>query len=599
MATREEKQIRLELPSTSNVECEIRESLSREEYVFTFYQNERVIKSSAVSNDKLSIDQMVDLLSDAGVEFFSFSAIFDVAELLIDSIEKEFQESVIGDEEVVGRPAAEVREDIEELEVPVTTITAEPSFDSQIFIESESGISIDPSDKLLKKFKMPYSQGGYAGVYYCRDGKYSVVLFQNETPIIRKKFPKDNINEDILVALISESGIDFLSFSSIYDSAEQIQNIILHPEEHVEIEEVEVSTPTEGEEYVPTPSEVGVPEDEMVMVDLSSLDVSEYTKAKDFDKFIAAVTKFVNEGQPLPVKEVEIEQSGGVVCIVLRRMDSWFLQFRTRSGKFSDVLEVNIDQDEIARLINQEIPQISFSYLYDASEKVFLAIKQLTKRAMGDVILNVAVGHFLQVIEQHETDGDFKSAAQITEVLLERFRNEKNTKGILQFGKKLINYFEEQKKETKAIKLRNELTEELLEIDASICLDFVLDSLDSLVANEKYLNAANLCGLLLDHYLTVESNVVTLKNILMLGRKQIDFYKSARLPSVMEENGVRYAQFAIRQLKEIADDQTTPEEKEVLHEDLNYLLDQAFESQEERRVDFELLEALENTINLL
>ncbi len=596
MATREEKQIRLELPSTSGVECEIRESLSREEYIFTFYQNERAIKSSAVANEKLSIDQMVDLLSDAGVEFFSFSAIFDVAELLIDSIKKEFQESIPGVEEIVDRPAAKVRDDIEEL--AETTLTAEPIVDSQVSAESEAKISMDPGDKLLKKFEMPYSQSGYAGVYYCRDGKYSVVLFQNETPIIRKKFPKDAINEDNLVALISESGIDFLSFSSIYDSAEQIQNIILHPEEHVETEKVDVSTQIEVEEDIAVHSEVVVPADEMVMIDLSSLDVSEYTRAEDFDKFVAKVTTFVNEGQPLPVKEVEIEQSGGVDCIILRQMDSWFLRFRTRSGKISDAAEVNIDQDEIARLINQEIPQISFSYLYDASEKVFLAIEQLTKRPMGDVILNVAVGHFLQVIEQHETDGDFKAAAKITEVLLKKFRNENNSKGILQFGKKLLDYFEEQKMDTKAIKLRNELIEELLEIDTAISLKFVLDSLDSLEANNNHLNAANLCGLLLDHYFTEEGTVDTLKQILMLGRKQIDLYKNARLPSVMEENGVRYAHYAIRQLNKL-DDQITPEEKEVFIEDLMYLLDQAFESQEERKANFELLEALENTLNLL
>ncbi|MFW9903583.1 MAG: tetratricopeptide repeat protein [Candidatus Thorarchaeota archaeon] len=595
MATREEKQIRLELPSTSDVECEIRESLSREEYVFTFYQNERTIKTSTMACDKVSKDQMVDLLSDTGVEFFSFSAIFDVAELLVESIKKGFQESITGGEVVVESTEDTVREDFEVVD---TTITPEPSIDMQVSIEPESKVYIDPGDKLLKKFEMPYSQEGDAGVYYCRDGKYSIVLFHNDTPIIRKKFSKDSINEENLVALISESGIDFLSFSSIYDSAEQIQNIILHPEEHIESEGVPIDATTEIEADTIPPPNVEVSEDEMVMVDLSSLDVSKYNKAEDFDKFIAEVTTFVNEGQPLPVKEVEIERSGGVVCIILRQMDSWFLRFRAKSGKLSKVTEIKIDQDEIARLINQEIPQISFSYLYDASEKVYLAIEHLAKRPMGGVILNVAVGHFLQIIEQHEIEGDFKAAAQITEVLLERFRNEQNTKGILQFGKKLLNYLEKQKQDSKAIKLRNELTGELLEIDLAISLEFVQDSLNSLEAGKKYLNAANLCGLLLDHYLTMAGSLETLKNILTLGRRQIDFYKSARLPSVMEENGVRYAHYAIRQIHHF-DDQLTPEEKEAYHNNLIYLLDQAFESQEERKANFELLEALENTLNLL
>jgi hypothetical protein len=49
MATREEKQVRLELPSTSGVECEIRESFDREEYILKFYQNERLINTSTVT----------------------------------------------------------------------------------------------------------------------------------------------------------------------------------------------------------------------------------------------------------------------------------------------------------------------------------------------------------------------------------------------------------------------------------------------------------------------------------------------------------------------------------------------------------------------
>ena len=597
MATREAKQIRLELPSTSGVECEIRESLGRDEYIITFYQNERQLKSCSISQSSLSLDQMVDLLSDAGVEFFSFSAIFDVGELLINTIKKEFQELVVEVEQPVTR-------EIERIEEVPDTVTPVTSADIQISAELEKKVPIEPGDKLLKKFEMPYSQAGYAGVYYCRDGKYAVVLFQNEAPLVRKKFSKDEVNEDNLVTMISESGIDFLSFSSIYDSAELIQNVILHPEDYIEtekaeeIKEMEVDALISPEEPIAAVSAVEEPE-EMIMVDLSAMDVSEYTKAEDFDKFVVKVTDFVNEGQPLPVKEIEIERSGGVVCIILRQMDSWFIRFRRKDGSHSDLTEVKIDQDEIARLINQDIPQISFSYLYDASENVFKAIEQLAKRPMGDVILNVAVGHFLQVIEQYETDGDLKSAAQITEVLLKRFRVEKNKKGILQFGKKLIDYFEEQKKATKVTKLRNTLAEELLEIDSNDALEFVLDSLDTLVTQEKHLNAANLCGLLLDHYLTVKENGDNLQNVMLLGRKQVDIYKRARLPSVLEENALRYGYYAIQQLAKADADQIPAEQKEAYQEDIYYLLDQAFDSQEERKARLEILESLENTLKLL
>ncbi len=605
MATREEKKIRIELPSTSGVECEIRESVSRDEFIFTFIQNERTLKSCPLSGSKLNQDEMVDMLSDVGVEFFSFSAIFDVADLLINSIKKEFQKPGTEEEKIIGKSVVDAKEETEDVQVSETTEGPDDvSTETPVSAEPTKKVSIDPSDKSLKKFEMPYSQGGYAEIYYCRDGKYAIVISQKETPIFRKKFPKDAINDDNLVAMITESGIDFLSFSAIYDSAEEIKNIILHPEEYLEAEEAE-EAPTAISDEVISPDEAAVTiseekplEDEMVKVDLSSLDVSEYTKAEDFDKFVGKVTEFVNEGQPLPVKEIEIEKSGGVVCIILRQMDSWFIRFRNKDGTHSEVSEIKIDQDEIARLINQEIPQISFSYLYDASEKVFLAMEQLSERPMADVILNVAVGHFLQVIEQHETEGELKAAAKVTEVLLKRFRREKNTKGILQFGKKLLGYFEEQNKLTQATKLRNELAEELLEIEAITALEYVLDSLDVLVTQEKFLNAANLCGLLLDHYLAEEESVDALKHTLTLGRKQIDFYRRARLPVAMWENALRYAHFAVRQLAKFDDEQVTIDQRETYHEDVYYLLDQAFELQEEQKAQFELMESLENTLKL-
>ena len=49
MATKTEKEIRLELPSTSGVECRIREDTSRDEYNLTFFQNERQLKSCSIS----------------------------------------------------------------------------------------------------------------------------------------------------------------------------------------------------------------------------------------------------------------------------------------------------------------------------------------------------------------------------------------------------------------------------------------------------------------------------------------------------------------------------------------------------------------------
>ena len=605
MATKTEKEIRLELPSTSGVECSIRENLSRDEYILSFFQNERQLKSCSIPQSQLNQDKMVDILSDAGVEFFSFSAIFDVADLLIDSIKKEFQETLIIEE----TPAKEVKPDealkVEETQISDTELTTIAK--TEEIAESKAvkkKVSIESGDKLLKKFEMPYSQSGFAAVYYCRDGKYAVVLYQKDNLIIRKKFDKDTINQDVLVEIISESGIDFLSFSAIYDTAEEIEKIVLHPEELMGEEVTDDSTISEtGSEVTSDDSTVVPPEsqdlqDEIGMVDLSALDASEFTDAKDFDKFVAKVKEFVNEGQPLPVKEVEIQKSGGVICIIMRKMDSWFIRFKQKNGTLSDITEITIDQDEIARAINNAIPQISFSYLYDASENVFQMIEQLALKPMDEVILNVAVGHFMKVIEQHETDNDLKAAARVTEVLFDRFKKEKNSKGILQFGQKLVYYLEEQKKASRALKRRNELVEELLDIDLDLAYNFVIESLEILNEQKKYLNAANLCGLILDQYLSEEENFNVLKNTVVIARKQVDLYEKARLPVVMSENAERYAHFAVQQISKIEDGKLTEEERDFYNEDIEYLIDKSLEGFEKRNAVFELLESIENTLEI-
>ncbi|MFX0152318.1 MAG: tetratricopeptide repeat protein, partial [Candidatus Hodarchaeota archaeon] len=607
MATREEKQIRIDLPSTSGVECEIRESINRDEYILNFIQNERQLKSCPISRARLNQDNVVDLLSDAGVEFFSFSAIFDVADLLLETIKENFQELPMGEEQVAITSKLEepLEKTIEEFDKtpsePTVTGDGLPAEESvQIQVEKKS--ITDQTDKLLKKIEMPYSKGGFAGIYYTIDGKFAVVLFENETPLLRKKYSKDSVNQDDLVNIISKAKIEFLSFSAIYDSAEIIENIILHPEEHAkaEAEKTPSAVPSElvPDDSMIVSSEPIVFEDEIAMIDLSAFDASEYTKAKDFDNFLIKVTEHVEEGHPLPIKELDIEKSGGTTCIILRQMDNWFLRFRYKDGSLSDIEEVKVDQDAIAQAINRKIPQISFSYLYDASEKVFLTIKQLVERPMSEVILNVAIGHFLKVIEQHEADGNLKAAAKVTEVLFKRSREEKNPKGMLQFGRKLLINLIERKKTSKAIKLRNELTEELLEIDTEHAQIFVLDSIGSLAEEEKFLDAANLCGLLLDHYLAEEEDINRLSNIMMLAKKQVNFYKQARLPVVMWENALRYAHYTIRVLGR-ADTEDIEGQKEAFQTDIRFLLDSAFEVHEERKSYFELLESLETTLNLL
>jgi hypothetical protein len=593
MVTRDQKTLRLELPSTSGVECEIRED--NDSYIINFYQNDRQINSSTISISRLDQERMVDLLTEAEIEFFSFSAIFDIADLLVKTIKDEFQTLSIGDAPTTSN------------ESPDTIDSSEVIMDDSVAVSKKrtstkptskrKTIAIPKEDKLLKRFNMLHSKSGYVAIYFTRKGNYSVVLSKKDEIVSQKSYSKNEINQDSLVELISESGIDFLSFSAIYDSAEQIESTILNPV----VDDDSLATPdmdsiSLGKVAEEEDSSIES-QDEISLVDLSDLDASEYKKAEDFDKFIAKVKESVEVGQPLPVKEVEIAHSDGVVCIILRKSDSWYLRFRNPHGQLSKSNEIAHDQDEVARLINQEIPQISFSYLYDASELIFNTIEQLSIRPMDQIIINVAVGHFLNVIEQYEAKDDFNAASKVTEVLLKRFRREKNSKGILRFGKKLIESLKKQGKNSKVIKLQSELVAELLELDINTAVEFVYESIDNLVEQEKYLNAANLCDLVLDHYLAEKIDPESLSTILSLAKKQVDYYKQARLPVVMWENALRYAHFGIKQIGKA--DNLSTDQRDAYLEDIILLVDSALEVQEEKKANFEIISTLDETSHLL
>ena len=142
---------------------------------------------------------------------------------------------------------------------------------------------------------------------------------------------------------------------------------------------------------------------------------------------------------------------------------------------------------------------------------------------MDQIIINVAVGHFLQIIEQKEKEGNLKAASKITEVLLRRFRKEKNSKGILRFGRKLIQFFVDQNKDSKVVKIQSEITSDLLAIDLDTSVEFVFESIEMLADQNKHLNAANLCDLVLDHYLSEKISPDSISTILLLAKKQAEF----------------------------------------------------------------------------
>ncbi|MHA1236509.1 MAG: hypothetical protein ACTSQ9_02480, partial [Candidatus Hodarchaeales archaeon] len=187
MVTKDQKTLRLELPSTSGMECEIRED--KDSYIINFYQNDRQINSSSISIARLDQDRLVDLLSEAGVEFFSFSAIFDVADLLVKTIKDEFQTLSIGDEPTASIESAEAIESQEITSQESTSASKSRTKDKSP--SKRKTIAIPKEDKLLKRFNMPHSKSGYVAIYFTREGKYSIVLSKNDEKVSQKTYSKN------------------------------------------------------------------------------------------------------------------------------------------------------------------------------------------------------------------------------------------------------------------------------------------------------------------------------------------------------------------------------------------------------------------------
>ncbi|MFQ6123481.1 MAG: tetratricopeptide repeat protein [Candidatus Heimdallarchaeota archaeon] len=307
---------------------------------------------------------------------------------------------------------------------------------------------------LVKEIEADYTGRNQIRIYRDESDNWIItfVTIDKRTKEVVDQFSESQvkqINEEEIVQIISESGLGISSISAIYALSEKILEVLLQPEESMPVlaentssEEVKEGVISIKEEIAEVePIEALEPEMEAPEIDLASL-----RKPEDVALYIQKMKAAMDHAKPVLVGEIEVPYSQGSRAQIYRKGDSdeWWITFESASKEsLTGLLPLpSFDVDSMAKVINQGIPSISLSAVYDASEKVLKDINKLEERGTDDAILSQAVLHFTKVIEEHEEVGEYDEARALAEALLKTFTEMNNAVGVKEFSLRIVKYLE-------------------------------------------------------------------------------------------------------------------------------------------------------------
>ncbi|MFQ5980700.1 MAG: hypothetical protein ACE5OZ_21390, partial [Candidatus Heimdallarchaeota archaeon] len=609
MASREVSTIRVELPYTAAIFCAVIQQPGKRGFDLDFIQDGKVIhKEMSVDKDA---DLVVELLVTAQIEFISFSAVYQAGDMIVEAmekleagegeiIEKDSEIDQIEETDTAAASTGEITsdEDLSEIETsqqtPISSADETSEEDSvEIALqEDETAETAVPeeeaalkADAPLKEINVEYSEA-IVQLYY--DGtaeEFSVAVWdQNEIKLDRIVIPND---EDAILDVIIGANLELQSMSVLFDVASEIKGIVddpssfLQPEKsqegEIEGEEEEIGVETDSEEELP--------------------DVSLLKEPSDVETFIEVTKKSLQLERQILIREEPIKDMKGVVCRIFRKGDDeWFLGFKTKGEEETQAKKLpEVTLDDVARAMNNGIPQISFSMLYDAAEDLFSVIERLAARPADDMVIQQTVNHFSQVISEYENEGNLEKAQEVAATLMKTFFEMNKARGYSEFALKVSQFMDSQEKFVESAKLRMQVVDSLHGMgDVDSTRDFVEKSLAAMQSEKQgqHLAAAKLAAKMTDILLT-ERNL----NATDAASKAIDYYKLADLPTSVTEYSLdfgkrllnmAYGEDAIEDLKDEKRDMVADKAAELFHI--------ALEMQDERKDRFELLEGLESIL---
>ena len=341
------------------------------------------------------------------------------------------------------------------------------------------------SKNLVKKLNVDYTKTTQIWIYHDEPDTWSLsfVSIDKRSQEVQDRFSDSiitKIDEDEIVQLITNSGLGISSISAIYALAEQILDILQNPDQYLPQSDTGVPEETGNDS-------VDINEDSIEAEDLEpeipAIDLDTLRKPEDVSLYIQTMKDAMDHEKPVLVGEIEVPYSQGCRALLYRKGDSddWWISFNsvTKEPLTRRLPLKTIDVDAVAKAINQGIPSISLSAIYDAAETVIKDIHKLESRGTDDTILSQAVMHFTKVIEAHEEQNEFEQAKDLAEALLETFADMNNAIGVKEFALRIVKYLENQGKDG---------VEEALDvIDENLEVLFGISG--SAVITQQYINA--------------------------------------------------------------------------------------------------------------
>ncbi|MFX0065488.1 MAG: hypothetical protein ACFFC7_25225, partial [Candidatus Hermodarchaeota archaeon] len=332
------------------------------------------------------------------------------------------------------------------------------------------------------------------------------------------------------------------------------------------------------------------------------IDLSTLREKEDIDRYIELLKTSMDREKPVLMRETSIKGVSGILCQIYRRgKDEWYLAFystKDSTVKTKPMVLPSLEVDHVAKYINQGVPQISFTALYDAAEELLKVINKLKERPEDELVINQAVNHFSNVIKDHEANNNLAKAMDIAQALLDKFRQLNNPSGIMEFGLKVAGYYETQGKTRDGAKLRLKILEELIATkDIPLVKEYVETCIAKFQADKNNMDVARFSFRVADLLLSDEERNV--EESLIYVEKGIQIYQQANLPLALSENAIKYGHLLLKAAK--GEDAPVLSE-EILESVYTRSMDYfqiALQIYEERDDQEELLELMENVVTWL
>ncbi|MFX1512868.1 MAG: hypothetical protein ACFFCQ_09805, partial [Promethearchaeota archaeon] len=575
---------RVELPDSGGIICAIYQK-SKFQWEFELIRGNKIFFKKTVMNP--DEDKLVDILTESEVEFIKFSAVYDAAGLLTDVIEHP-------EKYVNTVPAVDKLPTVEE-EVAVPDLAQKEEEEKPISLGEQEIIA--PTGGVVEEIPVPYSPNAKCIVSLAGADDWWISFYVDDT-LTTDPMHLDEKSEDAIIDIVAASKIDFVSFSVVSDISEKIFDVVSHPEKYIQPDE----------EVVTEKGFTGVEELIKEAREEIDIDLSTLRGPKDVDTYIDVMRKSMNLDRPTLVKDVSVLGVKNILCHIHRQgEDKWLFSFSDvktgeEVGRLKEVPELNLD--EVAKVVNNGVPQISFSQLYDAAEAVLKEVERLAARPLDDLVINQAVKHFSEIIQEHEGTGEIKKAKKLAEALLDKFKDLNNPAGIAEFGSKIADYLEHLGKGSDAIKRRSELLSTLIKLnDIDVTISYANSAIEKLEEQGKAMEVANISAEVTDYLLEMK-NIDDTKIAVEYVLKAVDAYQESKLLVALSDACMKYGEAILQVTSEIENQlgELTPIQAESLSEirgEAIILFDTALKVSKERNDKFELLEGIDTVLRLL